>query len=219
MPRRLITATTERLGPVSRVDQRARRSAPAVERPVVTRRQQSQSRRLSWPGKRRAAAEHAARQAHIWTAHELSRLSMIGWHVVHQVTLGRADLDHALCGPGGFFAIETEYRDDWERAREDLAALATRARRAAHSLQGHMGLGRRVVDAVVVMWGPGAEQVAERQTAIDGVVVLSGPQLVAWIRARPTTAGSGVLDQAQSRLHDHIARRDELERAERARRR
>jgi hypothetical protein len=213
MPRRLITATTEHLGPVGRADRRARGATPAVEHQFVTRPEPSRSRRLAWPSKQRAAAQRAARQAQIWTAHELSMLS-IGWHVVHHVALERAEVDHVLCGPGGFFAIETEFRSDWEQARDDLAALATRARRAAHSLQGHMGLGRRVVDAVVVMWGAGAGQVAERQPEIDGVTMLAGTQLAAWIRTRPVSAGSGVVDQALSRLHDHLARRDELERAE-----
>jgi hypothetical protein len=31
-----------------------------------------------------------------------------GWHVLHDVSLGRGNIDHVLVGPGGVFSIETK---------------------------------------------------------------------------------------------------------------
>jgi Nuclease-related domain len=31
-----------------------------------------------------------------------------GWHVTHDVCLGRGNIDHVLVGPGGIFAVETK---------------------------------------------------------------------------------------------------------------
>jgi Nuclease-related domain len=31
-----------------------------------------------------------------------------GWHVIHDVTFGRGNIDHVVVGPGGVFAVETK---------------------------------------------------------------------------------------------------------------
>lgn len=38
----------------------------------------------------------------------LAGLSAQGWHVTHDFTLGRGNIDHVLVGPGGLFAVETK---------------------------------------------------------------------------------------------------------------
>jgi Nuclease-related domain len=38
----------------------------------------------------------------------LSGLSADGWQAIHDVSLGRGNVDHVLVGPGGIFAIETK---------------------------------------------------------------------------------------------------------------
>jgi hypothetical protein len=38
----------------------------------------------------------------------LEELSSEGWHVLHDVSFGRGNIDHAVVGPGGVFAIETK---------------------------------------------------------------------------------------------------------------
>lgn len=265
MPRHLATATNEHIGPVTRLERRARRASLASERRAglhvrraLLRQRRSWLQRawwrlallavglltlpalalvtlprslaifiaggvvasIPWMGvtvwrdNARVVAQRSGIQAEVSTVHELTPLLKNGWHLVNHVMLERADVDHALAGPGGFFAIETKYRSDWKAAVDDLAAMTTQARRAAHSLQGRMGLGRRTVQAVLVMWGPDAEAIAERQPEIDGVVLLAGTHLADWVRSRPVTAGSGVVDQVVTRLHDYVARRDYAENAE-----
>ena len=39
---------------------------------------------------------------------ELDLLVPDGWHALHNVSLGRGDVDHVLIGPGGLFIIETK---------------------------------------------------------------------------------------------------------------
>jgi hypothetical protein len=38
----------------------------------------------------------------------LEQMSASGWHVIHDVTFGRGNIDHVAIGPGGVFAVETK---------------------------------------------------------------------------------------------------------------
>ena len=38
----------------------------------------------------------------------LEEMSASGWHVIHDVTFGRGNIDHIAIGPGGVFAVETK---------------------------------------------------------------------------------------------------------------
>ncbi|MGN6255160.1 MAG: nuclease-related domain-containing protein [Solirubrobacterales bacterium] len=38
----------------------------------------------------------------------LEGLAGDGWHAIHDISLGRGNIDHVLVGPGGLFAIETK---------------------------------------------------------------------------------------------------------------
>jgi hypothetical protein len=38
----------------------------------------------------------------------LESLTVDGWHVLHDVTFGRGNIDHVVVGPGGVFAVETK---------------------------------------------------------------------------------------------------------------
>jgi hypothetical protein len=39
---------------------------------------------------------------------EIEVLSADGWHALHNISLGRGDVDHVLIGPGGIYTIETK---------------------------------------------------------------------------------------------------------------
>jgi hypothetical protein len=38
----------------------------------------------------------------------LEELAASGWYVIHDVSLGRGNVDHVVVGPGGLFTIETK---------------------------------------------------------------------------------------------------------------
>jgi len=38
----------------------------------------------------------------------LESLTANGWHVIHDVSFGRGNIDHVVVGPGGVFAVETK---------------------------------------------------------------------------------------------------------------
>lgn len=40
----------------------------------------------------------------------LEDLSAEGWHVIHDVSFGRGNIDHIVIGPGGIFTVETKSR-------------------------------------------------------------------------------------------------------------
>lgn len=64
------------------------------------------------------------------TADELQKLRKHGWRVVHHVMLEKSDIDPAVLGLSGFFAVDSKYRTDGrvrERASANsLAAFADR---------------------------------------------------------------------------------------------
>ena len=66
------------------------------------------------------------------TADELQKLRKNrGWRdFVHHVMLakGDGDIDHAVLGPGGFFAVDSKYRTDWSSAQSNIDDLARRYR-------------------------------------------------------------------------------------------
>ena len=134
-----------------------------------------------------------------WTGRELRRLP-VGWVVLHDRWLGWGNLDHLVIGPGGVFALDTKnwpgqvtVTDDGalrvQRLEDpDLAWTDTGLLRQARGmgLRTSKALGRpdrRGVWAqpVLVMWGRFEQQHVHR----DGVDVVAGRNLAAWLRAQP----------------------------------
>jgi hypothetical protein len=59
----------------------------------------------------------------------LEGLAEQGWVAIHDVSLGRGNVDHVLVGPGGIFAIETKSH----RGRIAVAAIEDRMLRQAYA--------------------------------------------------------------------------------------
>jgi hypothetical protein len=110
----------------------------------------------------------------------LRRRRRNGWRVAQDATLGRGhDIDHVAIGPGGVLVIETKWRRD---VRDD--ALSWAARQALQGTREVSGVLRSVLDGapvipVVVVWGPESSAALPRST--DGVRVIHGPDLSAWL--------------------------------------
>lgn len=103
-----------------------------------------------------------------------------GWHVLHDVCLGKGNIDHVLVGPGGTFTIETKAN----RGRIDIDAVDAAMTRQAYAerkaLERVTGL---EVEALLVFseaWIAGSVPARRR-----GVVVLPARMLSDFLTRRP----------------------------------
>jgi hypothetical protein len=121
------------------------------------------------------------------TARSLRGLSKADWQVIHDVDVGRGNIDHVLVGPAGVFVLETkqlngdasvrrgvlsvhwrEDPDDGYRLPRLTGTLKQRSSLVAQHLEAG-GLGRLRVQPIVVLWAGFAQ----------GSVVSGG---VAWVQ-------------------------------------
>ena len=142
------------------------------------------------------------------TADELQKLRKRGWRVVHHVMLEKGDIDHAVLGPGGFFAVDSKYRTDWSGARDSIGELARRSRRHAAALQSRLKVKEPKVQPAVVLWGPRVSKVFDEVFDHDGVTFCLGAALVGHVSAIEPTVGQETIDHAYDQLDDYVTRRD-----------
>lgn len=126
----------------------------------------------------------------------LDGLADQGWHVTHDVSLGRGNIDHVLVGPAGIFAIETKsHRGPISIDRLDQRML-TQAYAEKKLLERIPGLGVQPLLVFSQAWLVGRVPAHRR-----GVTVLPA-RMLAWFlsRRRPTLS----VEQARE-LHERLA--------------
>lgn len=145
-----------------------------------------------------------------WTADELRKLRKRGWRVVNHVMLdkNRGDVDHAVLGPGGFFAVDSKYRTDWSTSTGSLDELARRSRRQAASLQPRLGAKLAKVRPAVVLWGPGVSKVFDEVFEHEGVLFCVGRSLAGHLATLDEVVDPTEVDQAFAKLDEYVANRD-----------
>ena len=149
--------------------------------------------------------QNLTRRAREWTADELRRLRLHGWLSLDSVMLETGTLDHALLGPGGFFAIDNKYRADWSSDKRDLGTIVRRSHRSADDLGVRMGLGARRARPLVVVWGPDVHSLFPEVFDHDGVTFLRGDQLRHHVRSTTCDVGDDEVRSAVAHL-DYYAR-------------
>ena len=147
-----------------------------------------------------------------WTSSALRKLRRRGWHSLDHVTLRYGDIDHALIGPGGAFAVETKATYDgwdldhpgqWLRRAADQARSG--AERLHHLLASKDCQLRTDVRSLLVVWGP-TKGTASR---IDGVDVVHGTNLKTWRESlRTDVLTSAEIERAATGLRKLIDARD-----------
>jgi len=143
-----------------------------------------------------------------WTISELQKLRKQGWRFVNHVMLEYVDVDHAVLGPAGFFAVDSKYRSNWSMAQRDLEGLAAAAREQARNLQSRLHVKTPKVQPVVVMWGPDVADTYDGPLERDGVLFCPGSKLVEHLRALPTATDSETIESAYSTLDRYVEQRD-----------
>jgi hypothetical protein len=137
----------------------------------------------------------AASYAEAYTQEEIALAAEAGsvWGAVHNIELGKLDIDHLVLAPAGVFALETKWRFDtadpaWLQWAADQARV--RARKAASVLRSADVRHRAEVDPVLVVWGGAMRKLPEHYVH-EGVPVVRGDALAAWLQG----CGRGPLAQ------------------------
>ncbi|HVW48557.1 MAG TPA: nuclease-related domain-containing protein [Solirubrobacterales bacterium] len=118
-----------------------------------------------------------------------------GWHVLHDIYLGRGNIDHIVVGPGGTFAVETKSH----RGRISLDRLDERMLKQTYAekklLESISGL---EVEALLVFsraWLVGSVPARRR-----GVTVIPDRMLAGWLEHRRPRLRTEEADEIASRL-------------------
>jgi Nuclease-related domain len=143
-----------------------------------------------------------------WTASELRKLRTKGWRLVNHVMLENVDIDHALLGPGGFFAIETKHRTDWTYASGELDKITRDVGRYSARLEPRIGVKGRTVRPLVVMWGPQIRTAFEGPAEINGVTCCPGTSLLGYINSLPHQTTEADVTAAFTKLDRYVKSRD-----------
>ena len=151
-------------------------------------------------------------QGEEWTSDGLRKLRRHGWHLIEHLPLEWGDIDHALVGPGGAYAIETKATYGmWNPAEPDerLLRAVHQAREEAkrlHFLLTTRDIQLRVeVRPLLVLWGP----TMGYRERIDNVEIVHGSVLRDWRQS----LADGVLTaeevkRAAAGLHKYVEIRD-----------
>jgi len=124
---------------------------------------------------------------------ERARRKRLIWGWVDSVTVEGGDIDHLIVTrAGGLVAIDSKWRNSTDpHDRENMALAARRVRLRAQGLvrtifQRERGAHRdsskfHQVTPLLVLWGA-AQHAIPRGANLDGIEVIAGRQLIAWLR-------------------------------------
>lgn len=107
---------------------------------------------------------------------------------VSSIELGAFDIDHLVFTPGGVLALESKWhfrRVPDQTIQEDVAQAKESARKAALVLKSEDIKRPHDVVPVVVLWGGGRRAFPSEGRTVDGVFVVPGDALPAWLASRP----------------------------------
>ena len=142
-----------------------------------------------------------------YTVDELRRLQRQGWRLVNHVMLRHRDVDHALVGPGGLYAIETKYRSRWKCVRDaDFDAWAAQARQDAVGLTHRAGQ-RVPAVPIIAVWGPGVRALLPIPLERNGVTICVGRDLVDVIERSRLRLTAGDIEFVYDKLDTYVRTR------------
>jgi hypothetical protein len=139
------------------------------------------------------------------TSVRLSSLRNAGWRYVNHVRFKYGDADHAVLGPGGFFAVETKFRSNW--VDSDLDAIAAQARESARQLRPWIGPKEKAAP-LVAMWGPLPDGPLCQVFEHGGVTFVPGEDIADYLRSLAPTKTDDQIDNAAATLEANVRIRD-----------
>jgi hypothetical protein len=141
----------------------------------------------------------------------LQQLPATRWHVIHDASFGRGNVDHILIGPPGVFTVETKSHPGPVRVGRVHGATIRQALAQRDSLE-HV-IGMRVEPLLVFSRAWVDRPLARRK----GVRVLPARVLLAHLKKRRETLSREEVDEAHERLKQALIDRQTSERVVRGR--
>jgi hypothetical protein len=141
----------------------------------------------------------------------LDELAGSRWHVIHDASFGKGNVDHILVGPPGVFTIETKSHPGPVRVRRvhgDTLAQAQAQRRAIEAIV-PMDVEAMIVFSRAWVDRPGARR--------KGVLVLPSRMLVGYLTKRPRVLADEDIDRARTLIARALFEHHERQRAASAR--
>ena len=123
-----------------------------------------------------------------WTSDEVKRLPLDGhWVLQNRIDFDGFDVDHVLIGPIGLFVIETKWRAKRRgryipTTRHALRSELAQTQAAAEAVRERLAAGDVHVTPrqLLVLWGPGFNDIPRGATRIGDTWVLRGFQRKEW---------------------------------------
>jgi hypothetical protein len=133
----------------------------------------------------------------------LEELADTRWHVIHDASLGRGNLDHIVIGPPGVFTVETKSHPGPIRVGRLHGALIRQAQAQRKAIEEITGM--RVEPLIVFSHAWVDRPLARRK----GVRVVPARMLVGYLARRPAKLSRGEIEKAHglvvAALMDHAA--------------
>ena len=124
----------------------------------------------------------------------LAGMETDGWRAVHDIDLGRGNVDHVAIGPGGVFAIETKARRGFVDPDKVPAQWWKQAYAEAKAIERIIG---GPVEPVLVVSGGYTKQAYARRR---GVLMCSQRVLAGHLGRRTPVLGAAEIDELHQRL-------------------
>jgi Nuclease-related domain len=143
----------------------------------------------------------------------LEGLSERGWHVVHDASFGRGNVDHILIGPGGVFTVETKSHPGPIRVGRLHGSVLTQAQAQRKAVEGIVA---EHVEPLVVFSRAWVDRPLSRR---KGVRVVPARMLRGYVERQPQRLDEQAVEHAHACLGRALAQSDAPTRPARLRRR
>ena len=128
----------------------------------------------------------------------LDSLEGDGWHVIHDASLGRGNVDHILMGPAGVFTVETKSHPGPIKVGRVHGATLSQAQAQRKAIERVTGI---PVEALIVFSRAWVDKPLARR---KGVRVTPARMLPGYLERRPTTLTQAQVEQARARVADAL---------------
>lgn len=115
-----------------------------------------------------------------------------GWHVLHDVSFARGDVDHIAIGPSGVFSVETKSHPGPIKVERLHGALLRQAKAQQALLERELGI---EVEPLVVFSRAWVDRPLTRR---KGVRVLPAGMLLRYLSGRPSTLDAGRVEELRT---------------------
>jgi Nuclease-related domain len=128
----------------------------------------------------------------------LEELSQVGWHVMHDVSLGHGNVDHILIGPAGVFTVETKSHPGPVRVARVHGRTLSQAQAQRNAIEQLTGMS---VEPLIVFSRAWVDRPLARR---KGVRLLPARMLLGYLTRRRQTLSPDQIDEIDELLDEAL---------------